>query len=500
MKLVTYAPDLDPVLDGSILECEAVVPTLRGIASAPSGVPAEITATAVSAVVSAATLIKVNGDARTFYGSNTKLYESVSKAWTDVSGSSYTAVGGRWRFAQYGNVSLAVSKENVLQSTSSGNFATVTKVSGSTVTAPSASIIEVVNDFIFLGDTTGVPGYTADTGDRWACSALGDYTDYTPAQATQSATGRLTSTPGKIRAIRKFGDQVVIYKDRGMYLGNYVGIPQIWSFPEIPTAQQGTWCQESVVSLGTPERPLHFFVGRDDFYVFDGANVSPVGYGVKERFFQDLNTTAADMICIVQDRDNSRLNIYYPKSPSSVNNACLVWNYRTKKWGVDDQTIEFAFEYIGGSVSYSGLGAYLTTLLGSTATYGSNIPLTYGNLVPQGAKFVPAIFNSRHALLTLDGPGSASSLTTSHLGSDDIVTLVTRVTPRWIVKPSTATLANYYWQGSGETPVSDTTNQMTSAGRFDFLRSASWHKFSMSLTGTWELNQMTIDTVPDSYE
>lgn len=500
MKLLGYAPDLDPLTDGILLECDHVVPTYRGIGSAPSAVAAEITANAASAAIGAATLIKINGDARTFFGSDTKLYEEASKAWSDVSGGTYTTVTDRWRFAQYGDVSLAVSKENVLQASSSGAFATVTSTAtGSTVTAPSASVIEVVNDFIFLGDTTGVPGFTSDTGDRWVCSALGDYQNFTPDTSTQCVTGRLTSTPGKIKAMKKFGDQIVVYKERGMYLGSYVGPPVIWGFPEIPTANQGTWCQESVIALGTPEQPLHFFVGRDDFYLFDGARPTAIGHGVKERFFGELNLDAAEQICMVLDRQNTRVLIHYPKSPSTTNNACLVFNYRTRKWGVDTRDIEFAFEYIGGSVSYSGLGAYLTTLLGATATYGSDIPLPYGGLVPQGNNFVPAIFNTSHVLLTLTGEGGMSTFTPSIIGTDDFTSRVQRVAPRWLTRPSDASMTNYYWMVSGDTPTLDTTSQMES-GRFDILRSASWHKFSFELTGNWETNAMKIDAVQDGAE
>lgn len=493
MKLATYAPDLDPITDGVLLECNHVVPTFRGIAAAPSQAAADITANAASAAIGAATLIKIDGSQRTFYGSDTKLYEEVSKAWTDVSSGAYTQVTGRWRFAQYGNVSLAVSKQNVLQATSSGAFTVVTSTaSGSTVTAPSASVMEVVNDFVFLGDTTGVPGFTGDAGDRWACSAMGDYANFYPAQSTQAATGRLTSTPGKITAIKKFGDQVVVYKERGIYLGSYVGIPLIWSFPEVPTALQGTWCQESVISLGTPEQPLHFFVGRDDFYLFDGAHPVPVGYGVREKFFTDLNTAVADMIHMTLDRNNARVYVHYPKSPSTVCNACLVFNYRTKKWGVDNRSTEFSFEYIGGAIAYSGLGTYLTTVLGTTAKYGTVINRTYGNLTPKGAGFRPAIFDASHVLYTLTGAGISADLVTHDFGTDNVNATVQRLTPRWITRPDAASVNNYYWMASGDNFVLDTTTQM-SDGRFDFLRSAAWHRFGFTFSGDWELNELKVE-------
>lgn len=504
MKLLSYAPDIDPIIDGTIIDCNHVIPTVRGIAGAPSPVVADVTANAASAVISAATLIKINGDARTFYGSNTKLYELVSKAYSDVSGSTtYTQVTqGRWRFSQYGDVSLAVSKQNVLRASSSTDFtAVISAASGATSTAPSASVMEVVNDFIFLGDTTGVPGYTADTGDRWVCSAQGDYSDYVPRIAVQCVTGRVTSIPGKITAIKKFGDQVVIYKLRGMYLGTYSGPPIVWSFPELPTSNQGTWCQESVIALGTPEQPLHFFVGTDDFYLFDGARPVPVGAGVKEAFFGTLNTAAADKINLVLDRRLNLVYVYYPIGGSATNNACLAWNYRTKRWGADHRSIKFAFEYSGGSVSYAGLGAYLSNLLGTTATYGNLAPLglTYGTLATKTSNLLPAFYDENNILYTTTGAAISSTITTHHYGSDGIRAFLQRVTPRWIVKPSDASMDNYYWHGSGDTPVLDTTVQMD-GGRFDVMRSAGWHRFSFHFSGPWELSEVGIDAVADGNE
>jgi hypothetical protein len=307
----------------------------------------------------------------------------------------------------------------------------------------------------------------------------------------------LTSTAGKITAIKKFGDQVIVYKERAIYIGSYVGPPVVWSFQEVPSGMTGTWCQESVVSLGTPEQPLHFFVGRDDFYIFDGSRPVPVGYGIKETFFAILNTDAADKICLVADRENSRVYIYYPAGASSSNNACVVFHYRSKRWGADNRSIEFAFEFIGGSVTYSGFGAYLSNLLGATATYGglASLGLTYETLTPKGANFQPAIFDTRNVLYTLTGSGQDATFTTSDVGTDDSTMTVTRVAPRWIVKPDTANIENYYWMNSGDTPTADTTTAMDSSNRFDFIRSAGWHRFAFSTTGDFEVSEARIEAV-----
>jgi hypothetical protein len=495
MKLVTYAPDVDPIEDGTLLECAAVIPTIRGIASAPRAIAVNATVVAAT-VVGGASLIKLSGDTRTFVGTPRKLYEQAGESWTDVSegGGSYTTVNARWNFKQFGDVSLAMSKENILQfSNSTGAFAKVTSTAtGSTVTAPAAAVMEIVDDFVMIGNTVGVPGFTADTPDRWAVSALGDYADWTPDIATNCYTGRVTSVPGKITCIKKFGSQAVVFKERGMYLGTFVGPPVGWAFPEAPTSNTGTFSQESAVQIGTPEQPLLFFVGNDDFYLYDGARPIPVGFGVKERFFSELNMAEADQIICVQNRAKSLVYIYYPSG--STPDKCLVFNYRTKRWGRDDRTVEYAFEYIAPGTTYDDISA-----IAAITTYDSLSSASYDEIFVGTKSIQTAVFNTSHALYTLSGNGSTSTLSTYHFGDDSLVANINRVEPRWIVKPTDGTMVNYYWMGSGDTPTTDTTTSMSS-GRFDILRSAGWHKFDFTFTGNWEMNEVKIYVTFDGRE
>lgn len=496
MKLLSYAPDLDPIQDGVLLECDHVVPTWRGIASAPSAADANQTVLAATAI-GGASLVKISGDVRTFAGTSTKLWEQSGSDWTDVSEGTTayaSSVTDRWRFAQYGDVSLATAKEIVLQfSNGAGAFAKVTSTAtGSTVTAPSAAVVEVVNDFIFVGNTTGMPTATGDQPDRWACSAIGDYSRWTPDIGVQCVTGRLTSIPGKITAIRKFGDQVAIFKERGIYLGNYEGPPIVWRFPEVPTANNGTWCQESVIQIGTPEQPLLFFVGRDDFYVFDGARPIPVGLGVKETFFSTLNVSEADQIICLHDRTNSVVYVYYPVGSSSTLTAALVYHYRTKKWGVDNRSIEYAFEYLASGLTYNDLGNFYSTY--------ADLPSTgYDEAFPGGKTPKPGFFNTSHDLYTLTGTGTSSTLTSHDFGSDDTRTTITRITPRWITRPSAGSMVNYFWDNSGDSPTTGSTVTMAS-GRFDVIRSGGWHRFAFTLSGDWEFNELAIDSQVDGLE
>lgn len=478
MKLSSFAPDTDPTIEGVITDCEGVVPSFKGLAGAPS--PTDSLLAALSATVNgAATLLKLDGTSRTFAGQITSIVEASTATWGDVSKTTvaaYATVLGRWRFAQYGNVSIAASKENTLQYSSSNLFA---DISG----GPKADIVETVGQFVFLFNTN--ESTYGDSPNRWWCSALGDYTNWTPSIATQSATNTLTSVPGKITAGKRFGDSVVVFKQYGMYVGIYSGPPFIWSFQELPTGGIGTFCQESVAQIGTPEQPKLFFVGTDNFYLFDGARPIPVGFDVKTYFFSNLNVSAAEKICILHDRSYARLYIYFPSGSSTVLNNCLVYNYRTGKWGKDPRTIDFAIEFIPGGLTYADLGTYY-------ATYNDLPSAPYSNAFVSGASIAPAIFNSSHKLQTMNGAASTGFMVTGDYGDDVNEVLLSRVKVKWLTKPTSATMTNYYRQHIGDTLTQDQTVTM-SESRFDVLREARWHRAKINTVGDWEANMVNAD-------
>ena len=98
---------------------------------------------------------------------------------------------------------------------------------------------------------------------------------------------------------------MVVYKERAMYIGVYVGPPAIWEFREIP-GETGALSQEAIVNVGTSEDPRHIFMGNDDFYSFDGARPVPLGDGrIKETVFTELDPTYKYLSAALHDRTRS---------------------------------------------------------------------------------------------------------------------------------------------------------------------------------------------------
>lgn len=467
IQLLGYAPDADPTIPGVLTSCSGVVPSMKGFKGAPSPQATQQSVLA-STCMGAAVLTKLDGTTRFFAGVATKLYEANSNAWTDISRSAVyaTPATGRWRFTQQANVSFAANGADTVQaSASSGAFSCIGG-------APIANIVETVGKFVFA------IGTSADSSKvQW--SALGDYTSWSASIASQAGSDTLTATPGGNTAGRKFGDAIIVYKQKSMYLGTYVGPPNIWQFQLIP-GNAGALSQEVVVSIGTPEDPKHIFMGYDDFYMFDGARPVPIGTNrIKEAVFNQLLQSRYYVSQALHDRQNSRVYFYYASSDANLPDKCVVYNYRTDRWGVDDRQIEIATDWATPGLTWDGLGTLYNTW--------DDLPSgQWDQAFFNSAQTIPAVFDTNHKLKTLTGPSANTSITTGDIGDDLKVVTVQRVRPRYLTSPVSATLTNYYKMNSGDLLTTDVMTNLSN-GKFDLLRDARWHRFQIAMTGDWEM-------------
>jgi hypothetical protein len=481
IQLAGYAPDQHPNTPGVLTTVTNMVPTLRGMKGAPSvQAPSGISGALAAACVGGASLRKLDESVRTFAGTATALYEIASSAWTDrtrASGGAYTLSSDlRWRFAQFGNVTLASAKSDTLQASTTGAFADVTG-------APKAGGCEVIGQFVFLWDTNEAT--FGDSPHRWWCSAKGDHTDWTPAVSTECATGVITSTPGKIRSIKRFGPHVVAYKLNSIHFGIYAGQPSIWNFDREISSQTGALSHEAVVDVGTPEEPRHLFMGFDDFYEFNGGRPRPIGPGmVKETVYNELNKTYMERALALHDRANSLVYFFYPSGASNNPDKCVVYNYKTQKWGRADRTVEHAFEYSSVGLSYDDFGSVYST-------YADTPSISYDSTIWTSGYPLPAVFDTSHNLKTLDGTAGDSGFRMGDFGDDERFVSVLRVRPRFTTAPTTATLVNYYRNNLGDSLTTGSTTSLSN-GKFDLKRSARWHRMDFSFSGAVEVGALDV--------
>lgn len=482
IPFIGYAPDLDPTTPGVLTEVVNMIPSAKGMKGASTPVSAGFSALAATCQ-GAATLTKLDATKRVIAGTVSGLYEASGTSWTDRSKGGGYSIGAdnRWSFAQFGNISLAAAKSETIQYSTTGAFA---DISG----APKAKLIAVAGGFVMACDTND--GTYGDQSDRWWCSAYLDYSSWTPSTITESATGRLVDSPGPIYALKDLGSGFVAYKRDSIFVGTYVSAPSIWNWQQVP-GRVGTVSNQSVVNIGA----AHLFIGMDDFYFMDGTRPVPIGDGIKEWFFSNINPAYASKTYGVFDPANHNVYWWYcPKSNTSGTiTESVVYNLISKKWGKVSLTIEAALEYVTPGITYEGLGTAYSTY--------NDLPtgISYDSDYWTSSSLSLAVFKTDHILYTLTGASSSSSLRTGQYGDDEVRTTVTRAKSRFITPPISASMVIECDDDYGN---SFTTMDMVTINNntFDFIQDARWHRFTESFVGPVEIVGNTYDVVKGGRE
>jgi len=475
IPVLGFLPDADPQTPGVLVDCSNFIPSERGMVGGPTPSTAVVGLAALAAECrGAAVLVDTTGARRNFAATQTKIYELVSAAWTDRSrAGNYTGSSeNRVMFAQFGNIALAANVTEVIQFSASGAFADV-------ATAPKAKIIVAAKDFVMAFATN--EGTFGDQPDRWWCSAFQDYSLWTPSLTTQATTGRLVGVPGAITAAALLGSYVVAYKERGAYLGQYVGAPVVWQWDQVP-GEFGCVGQDAVADIGG----AHFIVGPDNFWLYDGTRPVPLGINeTRQWFYNDLSATFRFRTIVHYDRQYSRVWIFYPSTASSAGqpDRAIVYNLISKTWGRADRSVEAIFQFITPGLTWG-------TFSSVGASWGALPNLPWGSQAWQAAGRALAFFNTSHELKTLTGTSDASTWTTGDMGADDVSSYTERFIPHYVIAPATATCTGFTKETSGGSLTANSTETFAD-GKFDVRQDARWHRYAVSQTGDNELRGIT---------
>lgn len=482
VPILSFSPDVDTTQKGVVVAAENALPTMKGFK--PEGAPVASTAPSLGeTVIGSAVLQRLDATHRIFAGTPTKIYELTSAtAWTDRSAVGGYSTSTRFRFAQFSDVSLASNGVEKIQESTSGAFTEI-------AAAPAARIIITAGLFVLAFNTADATYGTAQ--DRWRCSGIGDHTAWTPSSATQAATGQLRSAPGPITAAAKIGNTVVAFKERAMFLGVYQGPPLVWDFTELSNTV-GCVSQEALATFANKGAVGLFFVGPDDFYIYDGGRPVAIGDGVKEWFFQNLSNQYRDQIFVTNDERAGVVRIHYPDSNSSGKpNATLIYNYRAGRWGVGRS----------GEVTFPLINQTLAITIDDLATLSATIDglpsVSFDSAYWSTASRSPAYFNSTGQLYLLTGTTAEASITTGDIGIDGSISEISRIRPR-LAGESTASASVSGRDALSDQPEDLASGDMTS-NRIDLLSCARWQRIQFSWTGG-ELTALDVEMRADTPE
>jgi hypothetical protein len=466
--ILGFMPDADPTTPGVLTDCSNIIPFESGFLGAPSPVAVQAAALAAPSR-GAAVATKLDGTRRIFAGTQTKLYELTGSTWTDRSkAGNYTgSTESRWSFCQFGDTTLASNLSDAMQLSTTGIFSDVP-------TAPKAKVIvSASNNFVIAFNTND--GTFGVSPDRWWCCAQGNQNDWVPSVSTSATTGRLVAKEGAIQAGLPLGDYVVAYKSRGVFLGSFVGAPVTWQWTLVPGSECGAVGPEAVCDIGG----VHFIVGEDDFWLFDGTRPVGLGEGVlRDWFRRNSSQTFRYRTKATYDRQRNIVWVAYPSATSTGNcdrTLAVHMGGDKKRWGIADRVVQSALNFISPGVTINGLDAYSSTIDGLPAVpFDSQYWLAGGRLY--------AYFDASNQLVSNTGAAGASSFTTSDMGDDEGVSSMDDFRVRFTRAPASAQATGTWFMNEGEDPTLG-PSCMLNEGKFDLLQSGRFHRVRVDLTG-----------------
>lgn len=475
IPLIGFAPDADVTTPGLISSCSNLVPYLNGMEGAPEPATPASTPALAAACIGAAVVTKLDDTRRIIAGTTTKLYELSAGAWVDI-GRAAAYNGGvdtRWSITQFGDATLCANRADVIQRSTGAAFADV-------ATAPKAEILFSVGAFVMALNTND----GSEKPDGWHCCAAFDDTSWTPSLATQATSGRLVATAGKLTAGMRLGEYAIAYKQRSIYLGQYVGAPTVWNWLQVPGGDAGCVGKEAICDIGG----AHFFVGDDNIWIFDGTRPIPVADGfVRQFFFDNSNPSYRYKTICVFDRQKNLVWVFYPSLGSTTPDSAIVYHVTAKKWGVANRSIEAALNYVAAGVTIDGLPAYSATIDGlAPYSFDSQFWLSGGKSL--------SIFNTSHQLQAMTGTSVSSSMTTGDVGDDDAVSALNKIRLRYAIAPESASVQTFVQMNSGVGFTAGTTGTVLD-GKFDLRQSARWHKATFTFTGAVRVTHMDAEVV-----
>jgi hypothetical protein len=221
-------------------------------------------------------------------------------------------------------------------------------------------------------------GFTVEGGSftpfrvRW--SAYQDHTDWV---GVSSGFADMTDDVYQVRYLRKLLDTLCVYTEKGIFLATRTGVA---------TSPADFSLQVKDVGLLSPfslqgHNVLHFFLGTDNIYMFNGTQLSPLAMAVRTTIFSDLNASAVLRNFGLLLYDSQEYCCFIVTGSNSACGKAWVYNWaRDAVYPWQFATAELTcgcLHYLDSGVTIaqlSGTIASQTWVLGA-ATLTSNVPI-----------------------------------------------------------------------------------------------------------------------------
>lgn len=447
IRFLDFAPDIDPLTPGALLDLSNMYPSAKGIRTYPS--LTRFSSNDLPDPCLGAFSGPIGDNLVVLAGTTDALFYLDGAVWTD-SGLTPSAIVDRWRFDSYNNEIFAVNGVNAYKYDGS----TFGAVAGS---PPAASIVQATPYALFLVGTNSSDWIATLNPALW-----------TPSVATETVTGTIRNGAGDLTAAHQLRGGIAFYKRNSLTFGQFSGPPFYWDFGNGISRQIGAPGQEAVANLGD----IHYFPGPDDFYSFDGSALQRVPNNLKEWFFANLNQTLDYLICARWDQQRSLIFWHFPSinaSPETALDSWICLNVRTGKWTADRSASPLDVPIFSsvqtGQLTWAALVALYPTW--------DDWSFLYGDLRSRAVDQTGIISAADHGLYFYNGIPGQAMFTTHDFGDRENLYQVTEIQPQYSIYPEDgATIQPLNQARRVGTPVAGTARAITSVGTFDVNNTA----------------------------
>jgi hypothetical protein len=245
-------------------------------------------------------------------------------AWGEAASGDLTIDPGLWSIDNFGNKIIAlIHNKQVFEWNADASNATATR---STIItgAPTASRDMIVSTpdrhLVFFGTETTIG--TPSTQDQMFIrfSNQEDINTYTPTATNTAGTQRLADGSRIMGAVRG-RDAIYIWTDTALFTMRFIGPPFTFGF-----AQVGTNCGLIGQNAAVEVDGAAYWFSENGFFRYAGA-LQSLPCLVEDFVFDDLNTTANQLINAGLNNLFGEINWFYCSSGSTVVNKVVTFNY-----------------------------------------------------------------------------------------------------------------------------------------------------------------------------
>lgn len=222
--------------------------------------------------------------------------------------------------------------------------------------------------------------------------------------------------------------------------------------------------------------------------MFNGTPPIPIGEGIKEWFFRNLNNVKRELTTLRYDPKRGNVWVFYPSSNSDAMDSCLVYNVRRKRWGVADMSVEAVVYMTTPSVSWE-------TIDDVGASWDALPDIPWDSAYWSAGVEKLAVFNTSHELKALSGTSTGGQLTIWDSGDDTRVSMLRSSRLRFTRAPTSAQAQGMVKMESGVSGMPGNISTY-SGGKFDHRQSGRWHSVAYTMTGPFDVAAGSVELIP----